>query len=58
MEDIKIIQEKMNIIESLCVDDCINKSVVIEPLKQAIENLIARNKELESELNNSVSKQR
>lgn len=56
MEDIKIIQEKMDIIESLCTDDCINKSVVIRPLKQAIENLIARNKELESALNNSVSK--
>lgn len=55
-EDIKTIQEKMNTIESLCTDDCINKSVVVEPLKYAIKNLIARNKELESALDNSVSK--
>lgn len=39
-EDIKIIKEKLSIIESLCTDDCINKSVVIEPLKYNIENLI------------------
>ena len=46
-EDIKILEEKLKIIESLCTDDCINKSTVIQPLKHAIENLIAKNKELE-----------
>ena len=48
-EDIKILEEKLKIIESLCTDNCINKSTVIEPLKYAIENLINRNKELEEE---------
>lgn len=46
-EDIKTIQEKLKIIESLCTDDCINKSTVIQPLIYAIQNLIARYKELE-----------
>ena len=46
-EDIKTIQEKLKIIESLCTDDCINKSTVIQPLIYAIENLIAKYKELE-----------
>ena len=46
-EDIKTIQEKLKIIQSLCTDDCINKSTVIQPLIYAIQNLIARYKELE-----------
>lgn len=46
-EDIKTIQEKLKIIESLCTDDCINKSTVIQPLIYAIEKLIATYKELE-----------
>ena len=49
-EDIKILEEKLKIIESLCTDNCINKSTVIEPLKYAIENLINRNKELEKQV--------
>lgn len=49
-EDIKTIQEKLKIIESLCTDDCINKSTVIQPLIYAIENLIARYKETKQEL--------
>ena len=48
-EDIKTIQEKLKIIESLCTDDCINKSTVIQPLIYAIQNLIARYKKLEEE---------
>ena len=47
--DIKILKEKIKIIESLCTDDCINKSTVIKPLKYALENLIARYKQLEKE---------
>ena len=46
-EDIKILEEKIKIIESLCTDDCINKSTVIDPLKYALENLITRYKQLE-----------
>lgn len=46
MNNIDILEEKLKIIESLCTDDCINKETVIKPLKQAIENLIAENKEL------------
>ena len=46
-KDIKIIEEKMEIIEHLCTDDCINKTTVIQPLKYALENLIKRYKELE-----------
>ena len=45
-EDIKIIEEEMEIIEHLCTDDCINKSTVIQPLKYALENLIKGYKEL------------
>lgn len=48
-EDIKILEEKIKIIESLCTDDCINKSTVIDPLKYALENLITRYKQLEEE---------
>ena len=48
-EDIKILEEKIKIIESLCTDDCINKSTVIEPLKYALENLLTRYKQLEKE---------
>ena len=48
-EDIKIVKEKIEIIENLCTDDCINKSTVIEPLKYALENLLKRYKELEEE---------
>ena len=46
MNNIEILEEKIKIIESLCTDDCINKSTVIQPLKYAIENLIQKNKEL------------
>lgn len=49
-EDIKTIQEKLKIIESLCTDDCINKSTVIQPLIYAIENLIAGYKKLEKQM--------
>ena len=48
-EDIKIVKEKLKTIESLCTDDCINKSVVIEPLKYAIENILGRLEQLEKE---------
>ena len=48
-KDIKILEEKIKIIESLCTDECINKSTVIEPLKYALENLITRYKQLEEE---------
>ena len=48
-EDIKILEEKIKIIESLCTDDCINKSTVINPLKYALENLLTRYKQLEKE---------
>ena len=48
-KDIKILEEKIKIIESLCTDDCINKSTVIDPLKYALENLITRYKQLEEE---------
>ena len=48
-EDIKILEEKIKIIESLCTDDCINKSTVIKPLKYALENLLTRYKQLEKE---------
>ena len=48
-EDIKILEEKIKIIESLCTDDCINKSTVIDPLKYALENLLTRYKQLEKE---------
>ena len=48
-EDIKILEEKIKIIESLCTDDCINKSTVIKPLKYALENLLTRYKQLEEE---------
>ena len=52
---IKTIKEKLEIIKSLCTDDCINKSVVIEPLEYAIKGLLdlynkekEKNKELEN----------
>lgn len=48
-EDTKILEEKIKIIESLCTDDCINKSTVIDPLKYALENLLTRYKQLEEE---------
>ena len=48
-EDIKILEEKIKIIESLCTDDCINKSTVIDPLKYALENLLTRYKEIEAD---------
>ena len=51
---IRFIEDKIKTIESLCTDNCINKSTVIEPLKYAIENLIINYRELEiraSELN-------
>ena len=48
-KDIKILEEKIKIIESLCTDDCINKSTVIKPLKYALENLLTRYKQLEKE---------
>ena len=54
-EDIKILEEKLKIIESLCTDNCINKSTVIEPLKYAIKNLINRNKELKNSLVDMVN---
>lgn len=49
MNNIDILEEKIKIIESLCTDDCINKETVIKPLKQAISNIIAENKELKEE---------
>ena len=39
-ELIKTIKEKTDIIKSLCTDDCINKSVVIEPLEYSIQGLL------------------
>ena len=49
MNNIDILEEKIKIIESLCTDDCINKETVIKPLKYAISNLIAENKDLKEE---------
>ena len=49
-EDIKILEEKLKIIENLCTDNCINKSFVIDPLKYAIKNLLKRYKELEKHI--------
>lgn len=49
-EEIKLLEEKLKIIESLCTDDCINKSTVINPLKYAVENLITRYKQYEQKL--------
>ena len=49
-KDIKIIEEKIEIIECLCTDDCINKTTVIQPLKYALKNLIKGYKELEEHI--------
>lgn len=55
-EDIKILEEKLKIIESLCTDNCINESTVIKPLKYAIENLIKGYREREEKYNELMIK--